>query len=74
MTSVEGERFLACRKYSSDINALSSLWEVEVELLWRARCNLDTLVGEPELCCFILATWKKKTERFTWNNNQQINI
>lgn len=37
MTSVEGERFLACRKYSSEINALSSLWEVEVELLWRAR-------------------------------------
>lgn len=60
MTSVEGERFLACRKYSSDINALSSLWEVEVELLWRARCSLDILVGEPELCCLILAVWKEK--------------
>lgn len=55
MTSVEGERFLACRKYSSDINALSSLWEVEDELLWRARCSLAILVGELELCCLMLA-------------------
>lgn len=55
MTSVEGERFLACRKYSSEINALSSLWEVQVELLWRERWSLDILVGEFEACCLILA-------------------